>query len=85
MIKDDLKSFLRDNLDSMVDDHFEAWREQYYRKSKEQVDYILRVGYDFSGDIEWVENELERELTDSEKEYFVETFTKALVDNFYLN
>ena len=85
MIKDDLKSFLRDNLDSMVDDHFEVWREQYYRKSKEQVDYILRVGYDFSGDIEWVENELERELTDSEKEYFVETFTKALVDNFYLN
>lgn len=79
----DLKTFLREHLDSMVDDHYEVWKDQYYRKSKDQVEYMLSVGYDFSGDIDYVESELERELTDDEKEYFIECFTKALVDNFY--
>jgi hypothetical protein len=84
-IKDDLKTFLRDNLESMAESHLDNWHERYYRKSREQVESDLDISYDFSVDIECVENELNRELTDDEKEYFIEQYTKAIVNNFYIN
>lgn len=84
-VKDDLKTFLRDNLESMAESHLDDWQERYYRKSKEQVESDLDINYDFSADIEYVEHELNRELDDDEKEYFIEQYEKAIVDNFYIN
>ena len=84
-VADDLAVFLRDNLDSMADSHLDDWHERYYRKSREQVESDLDISYDFSADIDYVESELNRELTDDEKEYFIEQYTKAIVDNFYIN
>lgn len=81
----DLLTFMRDNLRDMAESHLESWAERYYRKSAEMVESDLSINYDFSADVECVENELNRELTDDEKEYFIEQYTKTIVDNFYQN
>ena len=52
----DLLTFMRDNLCDMAESHLESWAERYYRKSAEMVESDLNINYDFSADIECVEN-----------------------------
>lgn len=82
-IKTDLQNFLAENLELWADDHLKIWHERYYRKRKADIKYDLDINYDFSADIESVENELSRELTDGEKEYFITRFKRAILNALY--
>ena len=82
-MKKDFLEYLENNLDDWAESHLHDWKDHYYRKSVDMVENDLRVNYDFSADLESLENELGRKLTDDEKEYFIEQFTKTIVDNFY--
>lgn len=82
-LKQDFKDFLAEHLESMADDHLETWKDRYYRKSKREIEIDLDINYDFSADIDSVENELERELTDGEKDYFITRFERAILNQLY--
>lgn len=82
--KQDFLDWLFLHKESFVDDHLNFWADRYYRHTLEYIENDLSVNYDWSCDIEWCETELDRELSDDEKEYFIEYFTRQIVDNFYL-
>ena len=75
--------YIEQNLNDLADDHIETWKDRYWRKSLAEIESDLQINYDFSADIECVETAIERELTDDEKEDFVQCFIKAVLDNFY--
>ena len=77
--------WLETHTDSFVDDHLETWKDHYYRHSLDYIENELKLNYDWSGDIEWCETGLNRELTDEERDYLVNYFTEKVVNDFYLD
>lgn len=81
--KKDITVFLNSHLDDIIEDHFEVWKDRYYRMSNEDVYWELCNNYDFSADIDYIQNELDRELTSDEQEYFISRFERTAKKNFY--
>ena len=79
-----LKDLLTDSyLKDMAESHIEAWRERYFRKSKKDIRFDLNVNHDNSLEIERVEEDLERELTDKERATVENKFINAVVKHIY--
>ena len=68
----------------MIEDHLYFWKDRYYRKKLEQIEFDLSYNYDWSSEIDWCVNDLGRELDDEEKDYFIQYFTKQIPERFYL-
>lgn len=81
--KKDITVFLNSHLDDMVEDHFEVWQDRYYRMSNEDVYWDICNNFDFSADIDYIQTELDRELTSDEQEYFIFRFERTAKKNFY--
>ena len=75
--------YIEQNLNHLANDHIETWKDRYWRKSLAEIENDLQINFDFSADIDDVEETIERELTDDEKEDFEQRFIKAVLDNFY--
>ena len=83
-MKQDFLDWIEENEEALIEDHLDVWKDKYYRRTAEWVEYALGIDYDWSGDIEWCENDLGRKLDDEEKEYFAQYFTKQIPERFYL-
>lgn len=81
--KKDFENFLKYRLESIIEDHFEVWKDRYYRMSARDVFYDLQINYDFSADLEYVSEELGRELSLDEQSYFIDKFEKTAYKIFY--
>ena len=84
MIGQDLLDWLEDWTQSFVDDHLETWKDRYYRRTAEWVDYDLRINYDWSADLEWISDQLDRKLCEEEVVFLEERLAEAIKKNFYL-
>lgn len=83
-MKQDFLDYLDEYLAEIVLDHLNTWKDRYYRKKPEQIEFDLSYNYDWSSDVEWCENDLGRELDDEENDYFIQYFTKQIPEHFYL-
>ena len=81
--KNDITKYIKDNIEDMVESHFDCWKDRYYRMSKADVLFDLHYNYDFSCDIECVADGIGRELTADEEEYVIDSFCKTVKNNFY--
>lgn len=81
--KADFTRYLKRHLDDMVEDHLEVWKDRYYRMSAEDVYWELCNNYDFSADLDYVQDQLGRELSRDEQEYFMSKFERTAKKNFY--
>lgn len=84
MIGQDLLDWLESWTQSFVDDHLDIWKDRYYRRTPEWIEYDLSVNYDWSSDIEWISEQLDRKLCEEEVVFLQETLTKAIYDMYYL-
>ncbi len=84
-MRKDLKSYIENNLEGIVESNIDAWKDTYFRKSLECLIDNLKYNYDFSGDIETIEDTLKRPLSDCEAEQFKRAFIKEFKKSFYQN
>lgn len=85
----DLKEFLLESLDDIVESHLEAYQERYYGYVIEGLGLENRiwtdvyVNHDYSADIEYVEEQdIKREMTDEEKAAFEIIFAEEIIARF---
>lgn len=83
-MKQDFLDWIKENEESLIEDHLDIWKDRYYRKKPEQIEFDLSINYDWSSDIEWCEDNLNRKLDDEERDYFIQYFTKQIPERFYL-
>lgn len=76
-----VKEYLDKNLEDMADSHIEAFKDRYYRYSKEQLEQDL-CGHDFSCEVETIEEELKIKLTAKEYDYCESKFNQKIVEIF---
>lgn len=76
-IKKDLKEFIKNHLDDIIKDHFDIWKDKYYRLTATDVYNELVSCYDFSGELENVEYNLNRKLSLNEQSYYIRLFQKT--------
>lgn len=79
-IKNDLINFLDEHLEDMAENNIECWKDRYYRYSKGDLEFDLRVNADNSSEVEYVEDELGRKLSDKERDYVIEEFIQKTVE-----
>lgn len=77
-IRTDLKKYFDENLDDLVENHLETWRDRYATMGTSAILYDLQVNYDWSADYEIVENEIGRKLTPNEQVLFEQKFKSAV-------
>ena len=83
-IQDDFKKLLTEQyLNDMAESHIECWKDRYWRKSKSDISFDLNVNHDNSLEIEQVETELGRELTDKENSRLITLFHSSILKNIY--
>lgn len=70
-------------LTNMAESHIECWKDRYFRKSKKDIRFDLEVNHDISLEIEIVEQDLGRELTDKERRTVESKFINAVVKRIY--
>ena len=63
----------------MAENHLECWKDRYYKMNKKEISFDLNVNHDDSLEIESVETDLGRKLTDSENGYVIDKFHKAVL------
>lgn len=81
-IKKDLKEFLQENLYGMAESHLDCWKERYFGYTKSRLEFDLDVNHDDSLEIEYAENQLNRELKDYEIDYLIKQFHKEVVKQY---
>jgi hypothetical protein len=81
----DLFDFLYSNneFEDIVENHIDLYIDTEYRRLHPDSIYIKLNGYDFSCEIESLEEELNRELTDDEREWFECEFRYLVRENVY--
>jgi len=84
-IKKDFAKFLEEHLYDIVEDHLSIWKDRYYRLCLKEILFDLHINYDYSADLEYISEELNRELTSNEQAYFINCFEKTVKANFYEN
>lgn len=77
-IRQDLRDYFENNLDDLVQEHLQLWRDRYATMGTSAIIYDLKINYDFSADYETVEQEIGREMTDNEKMLFEQKFISAI-------
>lgn len=70
-------------LEGLAESHLEGWKDRYMGWRKTDVFNDLRLNHDDSLEIEHTERELERKLTERERNGLVDRFHKAIVKNFF--
>lgn len=81
--KNDITKYINDNIEDMVESHFNCWKDRYYRMSKADVLFDLHNNYDFSGELEWVADGIGRKLTTDEEAYVIDKFYETVKNNYY--
>lgn len=74
---------LNDRLPGMAESHIEGWGSRYEDKDKDMVEYDLSVNHDDSLEVEIIEEELERELTDEERDIVSEGFIEEVLNQLF--
>ena len=70
-MKQDFLDFLDEFLSEIVLDHLNTWKEN-----------DIKYNYDFSADFDSIESQLNRKLTENEKEYYVQEFVDFVPTHF---
>lgn len=79
-IGQDFKDLLDDKyLKSMAESHLDCWEERYAGKFKTDIGFDLNVNHDDSLEIERVEEDLKRPLTDDENITLIKLFHKKVL------
>lgn len=81
-MKQDFLDFLDEHLAEIVLDHLNTWKDRYWLKTIESIQDDIRCNYDFSADFDSIESRLNRELTDDEKEYYIQEFVDFVPAHF---
>jgi hypothetical protein len=69
-------------LTNMAESHIECWKDRYFRKSKKDIKFDLQVNHDDSCEIERVEEDLKRPLTDDENSMLITLFHNKVIQVF---
>lgn len=64
----------------LAESHLEVWKERYFCKGRAAIKFDLEVNHDNSLEIECVEEQLGRELTNKEREIVGKKFIRAVLD-----
>ncbi|PGK51821.1 hypothetical protein CN918_28935 [Priestia megaterium] len=84
-IGEDLETYLNKFVEEMTKNHLEFWKDRYhYRTSKEAAE-DFKKNYNATSDIEFIQNGLQRKLTDKEKDYFKERMADKIHEIFNQN
>lgn len=67
----------------LAESHLDAWKDRYFLKSRSAMKFDLEVNHDDSLEIEYVEEQLGRELTDKERGIVSKKFIRAVLDLYY--
>ena len=78
----DFLNYLDEYLAEMVLDHLNTWKDRYWLKTIETIQDDIRCNYDFLCDFDSIESQLNRELTDDEKEYYIQEFVDFVPAHF---
>jgi len=70
-------------LHDMAEGHIEAWKDRYFRKSKKDIRFDLKINHDNCLELERVKEELGRELTSAEEQTVISKFHSAVVKQIY--
>lgn len=81
-VREEVISFWQETLEDSAIGHISVNKDRYYGKSISEIEYDLDVNYDISGEYEFVEENLNIELTDNERIYVSSTFIKQVLDLF---
>jgi hypothetical protein len=80
-----IKKYLDENLDGMVESHLMAWfTKEYLGKSKNCIEFHMGT-HDDSLEIEGAEGVLKRELNADEESYLIDIFHEAVINNMEFN
>ena len=79
LIRPEIIKYMDDNVEDMATSHLECWKDRYWGKSVESVEYDLNF-HDPSLETEEVEESLDLELDDYEYKYVVALFDKTVID-----
>lgn len=82
-MKKDLRELLNNELEDMAENHIEAWKERYWRKSPDDIKFDLEVNHDDSLEMEFVKERLGRELSDKEIKEVSKEFIEKVLEVFY--
>ena len=81
-MKQDFLDYLDEYLAEIVLDHLNTWKERYWLKTIESIQYDIKCNYDFSADFDSIESQLKRKLTDEEEEYYIQEFIEYVPAHF---
>ncbi len=82
-VNNDLVIYIDENIGSMAESHIECWKDRYYRKSKSAIRFDLQINHDNSLEVERVEEDLQRKITDDEINYLNSKFIQKVVKLIY--
>ena len=81
-MKQDFLDYLNEYLAEIVLDHLNTWKDRYWLKTIESIQYDIKCNYDFSADFDDIESQLNRKITDDEKEYYIQEFVDFVPTHF---
>lgn len=81
-VREEVIEFWEKNVEDSALSHISAYKDRYYGKSLSQIEFDLDVNHDMSLEYEYVEEELNIELTSNELKYIAASFNKAVLDMF---
>jgi len=82
IIKQDLEDFLYENLEAISENHLECWKDRYFGYTKKHLLSDLENEHDSSLEVEYVEEVLNRKLSDNEEKYLIKQFNKEVVKKY---
>ena len=81
-IRKEIINYFNEHGEDMAIGHIDAWKNEYWGRSLEQIEYHLDVNYDMSGELEFIEERLGINLTDVEAIYVERKFMKEVMNLF---
>lgn len=80
--KSDFTKFVKENMESMVESHLEAWNTRYRNYKVDDLEFDLSVNHDPSVEVDFAEEELKRKLNNKEYDYLIFKFNENVVRKF---
>lgn len=79
-VRPEVIDFMEEHKTSMAENHLECWSSRYAEyETLEDVEWDLNVNHDPSLEFEWVQDNLEIELTCDEERFVEETFNEEIL------
>jgi len=80
--KKDFSNYIKENLHDIVESHLDCWNDRYKKYKCKDLKTDLDINHDFSLEIEGIEDELKREISEFEEDLLIKKFIKEALRQF---